>query len=62
MRGGDLGDDDRVKMLSLGDLEGGRGNEEYLFRLVNNPPFRLVSEELSSRPDSFLRGYGPFGS
>ena len=62
MRGGDLGDDDRVKMLSLGDLEGGRGNEEYLFRLVNNPPFRLVSEELSSRPDSFLRGYGPFSS
>jgi len=62
MRGGDLGDGDRVKMLILGDLEGGRGNEEYLLRLVNNPLFRLVSEEPSSRPDSFIRGYGPFSS
>ena len=50
MRGGDLGDGDRVKMLILVDIEGGRGNEEYLFRLVNNPPFRFVSEEPSSRP------------
>ena len=62
MRGGDLGDGDRVKMLILVDIEGGRGNEEYLFRLVNNPPFRFVSEDPSSRPDSFMRGYGPFGA
>ena len=53
MRGGDLGDGDRVKLLILGHLESGRGNDEYLFRLVNNPPFRLVSEEPSSRPDRF---------
>ena len=62
MRGGDLGDGDREKMLILGDLEGGRGNEEYLFRLVNNPPLRLVSEEPSPRLGSFMRGYGPFSS
>jgi hypothetical protein len=62
MRGGDSGDDDRVKMLILVDLEGGRGNEEYLFRLVNNPPFRLISEEPSSRADSFMRGFEPFSS
>ena len=53
MRGGDLGDD---------DLERGRGNKEYLFRLVNNPPFRLASEERFSRSDSFMRGYRPFRS
>jgi len=63
MRGGGLGDGDRVKMLILGDLaEGGRGKEEYLFRLVNNPPFRLVSEGLSSGANSFMLGYGPFNS
>src|SRR5260221_1711177 len=45
MRGGDLGDGGRVKILILGHLEGGRGNEEYLFRFVNNTPFSLVSEE-----------------
>lgn len=40
-RGGDSGDDDRVKMLILGDLgdlvDGVLGNDEYLFRLVNIP-------------------------
>jgi hypothetical protein len=64
MRGGSLlGDEDRVKILILGDLEeGGRGKEEYLFRLVNKPPFRLTSEGLSSGANSFIPGYGPFGS
>jgi hypothetical protein len=62
MRCGGLGDGDREKMLILGDFVGGRGKEEYLFRLVNNPPFRLFSEELSSEANSFMLGYGPFNS
>ena len=62
MRGGDLGDGDRVKMLILADPEGGGDKEEYPFRLVSNPPFRLASEEPSSRPDSFMRAYRPFSS
>jgi hypothetical protein len=60
MRGGGLGDGDREKMLILGDFEGGRGREEYLFRLVNSPRFRLFSEGQSSGTNSFVLGYGPF--
>ena len=42
-----------MKTLILWDtIEGGRGNDEYLFRLVNIPPFRLGSEGLSSAANS----------
>ena len=54
--GGDGGGGDaRGKTLVLGDLtEGVRGNDEYLFKLVSIPPFRLGSEGLSSVADSFM--------
>lgn len=54
--GGDGGGGDvRGKTLVLGDLtEGVRGNDEYLFKLVSTPPFRLGSEGLSSVADSFM--------
>jgi hypothetical protein len=55
--GGDGGGGDGVlgKTLVLGDLiEGGRGRDEYLFKLVSIPPFRLGSEGLSSVADSLM--------
>jgi hypothetical protein len=57
--GGDGGGGDgvRVKALALGDfIEGGRGKDEYLFKLVSIPipPFRLGSEGLSSGVDSLM--------
>jgi hypothetical protein len=61
--GGDSGDGDRVTMLILCDLmEGVRGKDEYLFRLVNTPPFRLASEGLSSAANSLMIGHEPLGS
>lgn len=53
---------DRVKML-IGDfMEGVRGKDEYLFRLVNNPIFRLGSGGLFSVVNSLMLGYDPFSS
>jgi hypothetical protein len=57
--GGDGGGGDgvRLKLLALGDfIEGGRGKDEYLFKLVSIPipPFRLGSEGLSSGADSLM--------
>jgi hypothetical protein len=50
----------RVKILNLWDrIEGGRGKDEYLFRLVNIPPFRLGSEGLSSVAESLVLEYDP---
>lgn len=60
MRGGGLGDGDREKILILGDFVGGRGKEEYLFRLVNSPRFHLFSKGPSSGADSLMLGCGPF--
>lgn len=64
-RGGDSGDDDRVKILILGDLgdlvDGVRGNDEYLFRLVNTP-LRGGDEGASSGPISLMLGWEPFAS
>jgi hypothetical protein len=65
-RDGDSGDDDdRVKMLILGDLgdlvDGVRGNDEYLFKLVNNP-FREDDEGSSSGGISLMLGWEPFDS
>ena len=64
-RDGDSGDDDRVKMLILGDLgdlvDGVRGNDEYLFRLVNTP-LRADDEGVSSGGISFMLGREPFDS
>ena len=52
--GGDGGGGDgaRVKLAFVLVIEGGRGKDEYLFKLVNIPPFRLGSEGLSSVVDS----------
>jgi hypothetical protein len=48
----------RVKTFVMGDLgdliEGVRGKDEYLFKLVSIPPFRLGSEGLSSVADSLM--------
>jgi hypothetical protein len=55
--GGDGGGGDgvRVKALALGDFtEGGRGKDEYLFKLVSIPNFRLGSVGLSSGTDSLM--------
>lgn len=58
--GGDRGGGDGVrgkagKAQVLGDLaEGGRGKDEYLFKLVSIPPFRLGSVGLSSVEDSLM--------
>jgi hypothetical protein len=56
--GGDGGGGDGVrgKTLVRGDFieGGGRGKDEYLFKLVSIPPFRLGSEGLSSVADSFM--------
>lgn len=50
---GDGGDGICTKTLVLGDFtDGGRGKDEYLFKLVSIPPFRLGSEGLFSVPDS----------
>lgn len=50
----------RVKTLSLWDtIEGGRGKDEYLFKLVNIPPFRLGSED-SSAANSLMLEYESF--
>lgn len=55
IRGLGSGGDVRVKTFVLGDLiEGGRGKDEYLFKLVSIPPFRLGSERLSSVGDSLM--------
>lgn len=50
------GDGVPVKTLVLDDfIEGGRrGKDEYLFKLVSIPPFRLGSEGLSSVADSLM--------
>lgn len=65
-RDGDSGDDDdRVKMLILGDLgdlvDGVRGNDEYLFRLVNTP-IREDAEGSSSGGISLMLGRETFDS
>jgi len=64
-RDGDSGDDDRVKMLILGDLgdlvDGVRGNDEYLFRLVNTP-LRVDDGGSSSGGISLMLGLEPFDS
>lgn len=64
-RDGDSGDEDRVNMLILGDLwdlvDGVRGNEEYLFRLVNTP-LRGDDEGPSSGAISLMLGRDPFES
>jgi len=65
-RDGDSGDDDRrVKMLILADLgdlvDGVRGNDEYLFRLVNTP-LRGDDEGPSSGAISLILGGEPFKS
>jgi hypothetical protein len=55
--GGDGGGGDgvRVKTLVLGDFTvGGRGRDEYLFKLVSIPPFRLGSKGLSPVGDSLM--------
>jgi hypothetical protein len=61
-RDGDSGDDDRVRMLILGDLgdlvDGVLGNDEYLFRLVNTP-FGGDDEGLSSGAISLMLGGEP---
>ena len=50
----------RVKTLNRWDrIEGGRGKDEYLFRLVNIPPFRLGSEGLSSVANPVVLEYEP---
>ena len=63
--GGDGGGGDAVrgKALVLGDLiEGGRGKDEYLFKLVSIPPFCLGSEGLSSEADSLMLEDDPFNA
>ena len=64
-RDGDSGDDDRVQMLILGDLgdlvDGVRGNDEYLFRLVNTP-LRVDVGGSSSGGISLILGRESFGS
>jgi len=63
-RDGDSGDDERVKMLilgDLGDLDGVRGNEEYLFKLVNTP-LRGEGEGPSSGGISLMLGWELFDS
>jgi hypothetical protein len=51
----------RVKTLILWDtIEGGRGKDEYLFKLVNIPPFRLGSEGHSSAANSLMLEYESF--
>jgi hypothetical protein len=55
--GGDGGGGDgvRAKTFVLGDFTaGGRGKDEYLFKLVSIPLFRLGSEGLSSVVDSLM--------
>jgi len=57
------GDGVRVKTLVLWDLvEGGRGKDEYLFKLVSTPPLRLGSEGLSSVGDVFMLEDEPFNA
>jgi hypothetical protein len=54
MRGLGSGDGDRIKVLILADLvEGVRGKDEYLFRLVN-VPFCAGVEEASSGTSSVI--------
>lgn len=67
MRGGDGDsgdDDDRVKKLILGDLgdpvDGVRGNDEYLFSLVNTP--LREDKGSSSGGISLMLGWEPFDS
>jgi len=65
-RDGDSGDDDDwVKRLILGDLgelvDGVRGNDEYLFWLVNTP-LREDDEGSSSGGISLILGLEPFDS
>ena len=64
-RDGDSGDDDRVQMLILGDLgdlvDGVRGNDEYLFRLVNTP-LRVDVGGSSSGGISLILDRESFGS
>lgn len=65
-RDGDSGDDDDwVKRLILGDLgelvDGVRGNDEYLFWLVNTP-LREDDEGSSSGGISLILGFEPFDS
>lgn len=56
--GGDNGGGDVKEVFALGDLgdliDGVRGKDEYLFKLVSIPPFLLGSEELSSVGDSLM--------
>jgi hypothetical protein len=61
--GGDGGGGDgvRVKTVVLGDFTvGGRGKDEYLFKFVSIPPFRLGSEGLSPVADSLMLEDDPF--
>ncbi len=63
--GGDGGGGDGVrgKTVVLWDLgEGGRGKDEYLFKLVSIPPFRFDSEGLSSVVDSLMLEDEPFNA
>jgi hypothetical protein len=50
--GGDGGGGDGVRTKTLVLTDGGRGKDEYLFKLVSIPPFRLGSEGLFSVADS----------
>lgn len=59
--GGDGDGGVRVKTLILWDIiEGGRGKDEYLFKFVNIPPFRLGSEGDSSTANSLMLEYESF--
>jgi hypothetical protein len=57
------GDGVRGTALVLWDLvEGVRGKDEYLFKLVSTPPLRLGSEGLSSVGDPFMLEDEPFSA